>query len=180
MSKYISWTHVPAGDPKGFILATLLFLTYINDLSNYLSSNVKLFVNDTSLFSVIHDLNTSVDELKWRLDFSMENQFQSWFQLTKPGSYFSSKIRETITSAFDFQQQRLSNLFPKTLRCYLDFKLTFEDHLILIHQLKLTKDNQGSLTRTTQLLYTELSMDPIWNMLMSCTIKHLISRLQGN
>lgn len=61
---YISWTHVPAGDSKGFILATLLFLTYINDLSNYLSSNVKLFVNDTSLFSVIHDLNTSVDELK--------------------------------------------------------------------------------------------------------------------
>ena len=35
----------------GSILGTLLFLIYISHLSDSLLSNVKLFANDTSLFS---------------------------------------------------------------------------------------------------------------------------------
>lgn len=37
----------------------LLFVIYINDLSDYLSINAKLFGDDTSLFSVMRDINTS-------------------------------------------------------------------------------------------------------------------------
>ena len=37
------------------ILGLLLFLKYINDLSDGVSSNTKLLADDTSLFSVIHD-----------------------------------------------------------------------------------------------------------------------------
>ena len=36
---------------------------YINDLSEGLPSNAKLFADDTSLFSVIHDSSTSALEL---------------------------------------------------------------------------------------------------------------------
>ena len=36
---------------------------YINDLSDDLSSNPKLFADCTSLFSVVHDKNTSTKEL---------------------------------------------------------------------------------------------------------------------
>ena len=54
-----SWTNVKAGFPQGSILGSLLFITYINDLSNGLSSNAKLFADDTSLFSVVHNINTS-------------------------------------------------------------------------------------------------------------------------
>ena len=36
---------------------------YINDLSDDLSSNPKLFADDTFLFSVAHDKNTSAKEL---------------------------------------------------------------------------------------------------------------------
>ena len=35
----------------------------INDLSNYLKSESKLFADDTSLFSVVHDINISVSDL---------------------------------------------------------------------------------------------------------------------
>ena len=58
-----TWTSVNAGVPQGSILGPLLFLIYINDLSNNLSSNVKLFADSTSLFSVIHDIHVSSREL---------------------------------------------------------------------------------------------------------------------
>ena len=58
-----SWTNVHAGVPQGSIVGPLLFLIYINDLSDNLTSNAKLFADDTSLFSVVHDVNTSAKEL---------------------------------------------------------------------------------------------------------------------
>ena len=58
-----SWTNVIAGDPQGYILGPLFFLIYINDLSDDLSSNPKLFEDDTYLFSFVHDKSTSAKEL---------------------------------------------------------------------------------------------------------------------
>ena len=62
-----TWASVNAGVPQSSILDTLLFVIYINDLSDNLSFNVKLFSDDTSLFSVIHDIDFSDGELNENL-----------------------------------------------------------------------------------------------------------------
>ena len=52
--------------PSGTLLSLILgpfFLVYINDLADGLSSNARLFADDTSLFSVIHDVDNFTNEL---------------------------------------------------------------------------------------------------------------------
>ena len=38
-------------------------MIYINDLADELSSNIKIFADDTSLFSVVHNRDSSAAEL---------------------------------------------------------------------------------------------------------------------
>ena len=58
-----SWRPVLAGVPQGSILDPLLFLVYINDLPNKLKSKVKLFPDDTSLFTPVKGKQESADVL---------------------------------------------------------------------------------------------------------------------
>ena len=58
-----SQANVNAGVPQGSILDPLLFLIHINNIEVGLSSNAKLFADDTSLFSVVHNANTTAEEL---------------------------------------------------------------------------------------------------------------------
>ena len=66
--QFSTWKSVNAGVPQGSILSPLLFLIYINDLTEGLSSNAKLFADDTFFFSVIHDIQTSANNLNKDLE----------------------------------------------------------------------------------------------------------------
>ncbi|XP_033111732.1 uncharacterized protein LOC117112701 [Anneissia japonica] len=45
-----SWTNVTSGIPQGSVLGPLLLFFYINDMPNYVSSEMSLFADDTKLY----------------------------------------------------------------------------------------------------------------------------------
>ena len=49
--------------PRDPILGPLFFLIYISNLSDGLTSNPKSFVDDTFLFSVLHNVNSTANYL---------------------------------------------------------------------------------------------------------------------
>ena len=72
-----TWKNINAGVPQGSILGPLLFLIYINDLTEDLTTNVKLFADDTSLSSVVHDTQTSANDLNKDLK-TINNSVLRW------------------------------------------------------------------------------------------------------
>ena len=57
------WASIKVGVPQASILGPLLFLIYINDLSEGITSNVKLFADETSIFSTVYNINISTSNL---------------------------------------------------------------------------------------------------------------------
>ena len=66
--QYSSWTCIEAAVPQGSIPEPLLFFIFINNLSDDLTTNVKLFADNNSLFSIVHNMNTSATNLNKDLD----------------------------------------------------------------------------------------------------------------
>ena len=131
-----SWRPVLAGVPQGSIMGPLLFLIYINDLPNELKSNVKLFADDTSLFTVVKDKNESANILNNDLQ-SISKWAYNWKMLFSPDSskpaqevLFSRKkkiqVHPTI-SLNDVQVEIVS--YQKHLDILVDEKLNFKQHI---------------------------------------------------
>ena len=130
-----TWENVNAGVPQGSILGPLLFLIYINDLSGDLCSKTKLFPDDTSLFNVAHDINTSANELnndlkkvsnwafQWKMSFNPDPSKQT------QEVNFSRKLKKVTHPPLVFNNANISQCkSQKHLGIILDSKLTFEDH----------------------------------------------------
>ena len=65
-SRNSSWTLVSAGIPQGS--GPLFFLIYSNNLAEGISSTTKLIPDDTSLFSVISNINGSANQMNMNLE----------------------------------------------------------------------------------------------------------------
>ena len=83
IGKISSWIPILAGVPQGSILGTLLFPVYINVIPDGLKSNVKVFADDTSVFSVVKNKNYSANDLTHDLSLISKWAFK-WKMLFNP------------------------------------------------------------------------------------------------
>ena len=93
-----TWASVNAGVPQGFILGRLFFLISISDLSSNLLSTVKLFADDTSLYSAIHDINVSAKKMYLKKKINVSVYESSWHCCINPDSKKLYLVQEFIFS----------------------------------------------------------------------------------
>ena len=135
-----------------------MFLIYINHLSEGLSTNAKLFADDASLFSVIHDSQTSANALNKDLEMIHNWAFQ-WIMNFNPGPtkqaqevIFSHKTKKLPHAPLVFNNVNVTqSIYQKHLGIILDSKLTFENHL----NMETTKIN-----KTIRLLHKRQNLLP--------------------
>ena len=70
-----TWKNINAGVPQNSILVPLLFFIYINDFTEGLTNNIKLFADDTSLLSVVYDTQTSANDINEGLKLIITGPF---------------------------------------------------------------------------------------------------------
>ena len=131
-----SWGDISAGVPQGSILGPLFFLVYINDLTADLKCNVKLFADDTSLFTVVEDSNTAANDMNhdlelisqwaydWKMSFNPDPQKQA-VELV-----FSKKKIEIHHPVIHFNNIPVTKVEEhKHLGVVLDSKLSFSAYI---------------------------------------------------
>ena len=139
------WTEVNAGVAQGSILGALLFLIYINDLPDGLSSNIKLFADDTSLFSVVYDIHSSASDLNKDLKTINEWAFQ-WKMSFNPD--LNKQAQEVSFTRKSKNMRHLPLIFNKSKL----FQRTTQKHLGLILDNKLITAMGAKVSRTIALL----------------------------
>ena len=110
------------------MLGPLFFLVYINDLADGLSLNAKLLADNTSLFSVIHNVDTSANELNNDLYQINKWAFQ-WKMSFNPDP--SKQAQEIIFSGKTKKILILCYVLTTALSCKLHIKNTLAYFLML-------------------------------------------------
>ena len=73
---FSTWSPVTSGVPQGTILGPTLFLLYVNDIPNVVTSSIKMFADDTKIY---REINNAEDTLALQSDLDCsENWTRSW------------------------------------------------------------------------------------------------------
>ena len=131
-----NWTSLKAGVPQGSVLGPLLFLIYINDLADNISSDMRLFADDSSLFTCVKGVTQTHHKLLKDLQTVTLWAYQ-WKMVFNPDI-----TKQTIEVIFSCKKNKLAHPdlsfngvpgsrepFTKHLGVYLDSRLNFCKHI---------------------------------------------------
>ena len=127
------WRKINSGVPQGSVLGPLLFLIFINDLPDGITSLCNIFADDTSLFSKVYDIDISAKELNSDLEKISKWAFQWKMQFNSdPNKQANEVISSRKTNNSSHPSVAFNNnvikRFPyhKYLGTVLDSKLEFK------------------------------------------------------
>ena len=155
--QYSDFELIESGVPQGSVLGPLLFLIYINDLENGIKSNVKFYADDTMLYSVVHDSNTSASDLNHDLELIQQWAFQWKMEFnpdpTKQATevLFSCKKSNTQHPPIFFNGINVTKIDEqKHLGLILTPTLFFQKHLV--EKIKKANQNIGIIKNLSKYL----------------------------
>ena len=131
-----TWEPIISGVPQGSVLGPLLFLIYINDLTQNISANIKLFADDASLFIKVTDIDVAQQTLmgdlntitiwanQWKMKFNPDISKQAIEVI------FSSKYNKGNHPSLSFNEIPVARKdSTKHIGLTLDEKLNFRKHI---------------------------------------------------
>ena len=131
-----SWKVISAGVPQGSVLGPLLFLVYINDLTENIKSQMRLFADDSSLFTPVFDVQATHEQLVKDLE-TVANWGHQWKMVFNPD--ITKQAVEVIFSVKNkkpYHPDLYFNGIPvaredntKHLGVHLDSRLNFSKHI---------------------------------------------------
>ena len=130
------YDDIKSGVPQGSVLGPLFFLIYINDLELNIKSQIRFFADDTMLFSIVKNPNTSANDLnqdletirqwanQWKLECNPDPTKQATEVLfsvkRKPPAHPPLYFNGNVVTKVDKQ---------KHLDIILDTSLSFKSHI---------------------------------------------------
>jgi hypothetical protein len=125
------WAPVASGVPQGTVLGPVLFLAFINDLPNTVTSKMKLFADDCIVYNPIHSIN-DCNALQSDLH-SLEKWEEKWcmsFNASKCNAIQITRKHNKISFPYTLHNTELENVKSTTyLGVELSSDLTWSRHI---------------------------------------------------
>ena len=164
--KESQWQTVTSGIPQGSVLGPTLFLIYINDLPDVVENVVKLFADDTKIYSVV---NNEHQQLRLQEDLdSLMNWSDTWllrFNSSKCKHLHMGRETDTSYNIGDTEIERISH--EKDLGVIVDQQLKFQHHISL--SVKKANRKLGLIRRS----FTHMDKDMFLALYKSIVRPHL-------
>ena len=124
-----TWRPVTSGIPQGSVLGPLLFVIFINDLPDCVTSDAYLFADDTKIFRIIGN-DSDRDELQQDLHI-LDEWSKKWLLKFHPKKCKYMTIgKDDGQFKYTLQGQQLQKVQEeKDIGVIIDDKLSFEGHI---------------------------------------------------
>ena len=131
---YLGNQLIKAGVPQGSVLGPLLFLLYINDLTQVTRANIKLFADDTSLYVEFDNPDAAANVLNVDLQ-NIQNWAQQWLiKFSAPKTkMMTCSYKKNNYPTVSFDNENLADVAShKHLGLTLSSNLSWTDHITSI------------------------------------------------
>ena len=167
-----TWSPVTSGIPQGSVLGPLLFIVFINDIVDEISSHIYLFADDTKLFRVIKQENDR-EILQEDID-KLVAWSETWLLSFHPDKCKVMNIGESENFNYTIREKSTRHLLHHVTN-EKDIGVTFDSHLefdVHIND-KINKANGiFAMIRRSYKYLTKASFIPLYKALVRSNLEY--------